>query len=76
MANKNIDIKRQQVFEYLVLKHPTVAAFEKGAGSEIIVDLKTVCANDEAGARLKAIRAIPDEQIEHESRLEVVIRPF
>ena len=76
MSNKKLEIQKQLAFEYMVLKHPTVEQAEKGQGSEIIVQLTQICANDERGALLRANRDIPEEHMQHESRLEVVIRPF
>lgn len=74
--NKKLEVIKQKVFEYVVMKHPTIEEAESGKGSEIVVPLSQVCANDENGARLKANRDIPEEHMTHETRLEVVVRPF
>ena len=74
--NKKLEVIKQKVFEYLVVKHPTIEQAETGTGSEIIVPLTQICANDEKGALLRANREIPEDQMQYESRLEVVIRPF
>jgi len=74
--NKKLEIRKQKVFEYLVIKHPTVEEAEQGKGSEIIVAIGQLCADDERGAFVRASRGIPEEHMVHESRLEVVIRPF
>ena len=76
MVDKKLEVKKQVVFEYLVLKHPTIEQAEQGQGSEIVVELTQICANDEKGAVLRANRAIPEEHMQYESRLEVVVRPF
>ena len=75
-VNKNLEIKKQRAFEYMVIKHPTIAEAEEGKGSEIIVPLKQICANDEAGALLLANRSIPEDQMPNVARLEVVLRGF
>jgi hypothetical protein len=74
--NKKLEVRKQKVFEYLVIKHPTIEEAEQGKGSEIVVPLGQLCADDERGAFVRASRGIPDEHMNHESRLEVVIRPF
>ena len=74
--NKKLEIIKQTVFEFVVIKHPTIEEAEGGKGTEIVVPLTQVCANDEAGALMKANRLIPEQHMVHESRLEVVIRPF
>ena len=75
-ANKNLEIVKQTVFEFVVIKHPTVEQAEKGVGSEIVVPVTQVCANDLNGATMLANRAIPQEHMDHQSRLEVAVRPF
>ena len=74
--NKNLEIVKQSVYDMLVIKHPTVKEAEEGQGSEIIVPLTQICANDEKGAVMKANRAIPEDEMVNEARLEVVVRPF
>ena len=76
MSNSKIDIVKQKVFQFVVIKHPTVAEAETGTGSEIIVQPTVCCANDEEGALLRANRAIPEEHMKDEARLEVVVLPF
>lgn len=76
MANKNLDLVKQKVFEYMVIKHPTVKEKEEGACSEVIVQLQHLCADDDRAAFVRASREIPEEHMKHEARLEVVIRPF
>lgn len=74
--NKKLEVIKQTVFEYIVIKHPTIEEAEQGRGTEIVVPLTQVCANDQGGAVLKANRDIPEEHMKHEARLEVVARPF
>lgn len=74
--NKKLEIIKQNVFEYVVVKHPTVEEAEAGKGSEIVVPLTQVCANDDRAATLRANRAIPEDHMNNEARLEVVVRPF
>lgn len=71
-----LEVVKQRVFEYVVIKHPTVEEAESGAGSEIIAGPAVVCATDEKGAAMRANRAVPEEEMKNESRLEVVIRGF
>ena len=75
-VNKKLEIQKQAVFEYVVIKHPTVEQAEAGATSEIILPLTQVCANDVEDAKIDVNRAIPEEHMKDRSRLEVVIRPF
>lgn len=75
MATRN-DQPRQEVFEYLIVKHPTKKEADDGRDAEIITPTTLVCAENQAAARLIANRAIPEEEMKHKSRLEVVIRPF
>ena len=74
--NKKLEIIKQRVFEFVVIKHPTIEEAEQGKGSCIIVDVSHVCAADEAQALMHANRAIPEEDMKYEARLEVVLRPF
>ena len=74
--NKKLEVKKQKVFDYMVLLHPTIEGAEKGETTDIVVPLKQVCADDEQGAFVMASRAIPEEHVKDLSRLEVVIRPF
>lgn len=75
-GNKKLEIRKQKVFEYLVIKHPTIEEAEKGKTSEIIVKPQCVCADDESLANTLASRAIPEDQMQFQTRLEVVVRPF
>jgi len=74
--NKKLEVRKQKVFEYLVIKHPTIEEAEQGKGSEIVVPLGQLCADDERAAFVRASRGIPEAEMNYESRLEVVIRPF
>lgn len=75
-VNKKLEIIRQTVFEYLVLRHPTIEQAEKGVGTEIVVPVTVICAIDEEAARLQASRDIPQRLMKSQARLEVVVRPF
>ncbi|MCB0361029.1 MAG: hypothetical protein KDD44_15375, partial [Bdellovibrionales bacterium] len=61
--NKEIALRKQRVFEYLVVLHPTVKYAEEGGLSEIVVPPTTVCGNDIDHARMLANRAIPAEHM-------------
>ena len=74
--NKKLEVIKQKLWEFVVIKHPTIEEAEKGAGSEIVVPLTQLCAADERAATLRANRMIPDTEMQFESRLEVVVRPF
>ena len=77
MAEKQeIAVRKQKVFEYLVVLHPTVKEAEEGGGSVIVVEPTTVCGNDIDHVRMLANRAIPVENMKDAARLEVVVRPF
>lgn len=74
--NKKLEIIKQSVFEYVVMKHPTIAEAEEGKGSEIVVAITPICANDPEDAKLQAHNAIPVDLMKFRSRLEVAVRPF
>ena len=37
--NKKLEVRKQKVFEYVVIKHPTIEQAESGKGSEVIVNI-------------------------------------
>lgn len=76
VENKKLEIRRQKVFEYIVIKHPTIEEAEQGNGSEIVVELGRLCADDQGAAFVQASRLIPEEHMKNLARLEVAIRPF
>lgn len=66
----------QQVFEYVVLLHPTEKEKKDGVKTKMIVDVKRLVAADAGTATLLAARAIPTEFEESIERVQVVVRPF
>ena len=42
----------------------------------LVVEGKTVLAKDDAHARAKALRLVPEEHVEKDHRLEVFVLPF
>ena len=75
-VNKKLEIRKQRAFEYLVLLHPTIEEAEKGASSEIIVQPKLCCADNEEQAHMLASREIPQDKLSQLARIEVATRPF
>lgn len=67
---------KQQVFEYLVIYHPSEKEAKAGDHSKIIVPATTVIAANQNTATLLAGRAIPTEYVDRLERVEVAVRPF
>ena len=65
-----------KVFEYVAWLKPTEKEFKDGIGATIIVQPKTVMANDQGAALLMAGKDIPEEYTDKLSRVGVAVRPF
>ena len=67
---------KPQVFQFVVILHPTEKSKEEGEMSKVIVPVKEVLAMDASAATLKAGREIPEEHMDKLDRIEVAVRPF
>jgi hypothetical protein len=68
--------KGMNVFEYVVVWHPTDKQLENGDKSKIVVDVDTILAKDERAAGLAAARALSAEFDDQLDQIEVKVRPF
>lgn len=59
-----------------VVLNPTKKQLEEGEQPVIVIDTKTVLAKDDASARLKAARLVPQEHENKDDRLEVFVCPL
>lgn len=65
-----------KIFEYAVLKEPTKEEKEKGATTELLVEITPIMAMDESQAIMLAGRAIPEAELVNVDRITVAVRPF
>ena len=65
-----------KLFQFAVLLHPSEEEKKAGKQSQIIVEVRTVLAQDQNAAVIQAARQIPEEYMDRLSRLEVAVRPF
>ena len=69
-------MKKQSLFQYAVLWHPTTKQAEDGQASKLVVDITSVLASDENAVRTMASRAIPEEYLTQLDQIETKVRPF
>ncbi len=65
-----------KLYQYAVILNPTEKEKKDGKEGELLLEVTTVLAKDDATAQIKAARAIPEEHMDKLSRLEVAVRPF
>jgi hypothetical protein len=65
-----------KIFQYAAILHPTEKEKKDGKRAELILELTTVLASNEAEAQLIAARAIPAEHADKLDRVMVALRPF
>lgn len=66
-----------KLFQYAILWHPTEKQIkEEGLKSQILVELTTILAQDQAKATMSASMKIPSEKQEELDQIEIVVRPF
>jgi hypothetical protein len=66
-----------QLFQYAIIWHPTEKQVkDEGKKSEIIVELKTILANDLNSANIQAARAIPEAKLNELDQIQLVVKPF
>lgn len=65
-----------KIFEYAVMKEPTIEEAEKGKSTELLVPITSVFAMDEQQAIMLAGRAIPEGELANVDRITVAVRPF
>jgi len=70
-------MERERLFQYAVLWHPTEEERKSGSSTRLVVPpVGWILAKDEAAVSMRAIREIPDEEMESADQLEVIVRPF
>jgi hypothetical protein len=70
-------MKKQTLFQYAILWHPTEKQFkDDGAKSKVLVDLKTILAVDQSSVSMQAAMEIPVEYKDQLDQVEIVLRPF
>jgi hypothetical protein len=70
-------MSKQKMFQYAVLWHPTEKQEkEEGLKSKVVVEPKTILANDQASANMSAAMNIPSEYKEQLDQIEIALRPF
>lgn len=74
MANHNL--VKQQLFDYVVLYHPTEEEVKDGKTTSVILRQDSQLEKNIETLQVKIHRAIPGEFIEKYNQLEVIIRPF
>ena len=66
-----------KLFQYAILWHPTEKQIkDEGKKSIVLVELKTILANDERGASMAAAMEIPTDKRDQLEQIEIAIRPF
>ena len=70
-------MSKQKLFQYAVLWHPTEKQVkEENAKSKLIVDLKTILANDQNSVNMTAAMEIPADYKTQLDQIEIAVRPF
>lgn len=73
---KNLSMK-SKLFQFAILWHPTEKQVkDEGLKSKVIVDLKTILANDQNSASMSAAMEIPSDYKSQLDQVEIAIRPF
>lgn len=65
-----------KLFQYVIILHPTKNEEERGYQAKIIVDLKTILAENAENANVSAVLAIPDEYKPKINQIQIALRPF
>lgn len=66
-----------RLFEYIVLLHPETDKDGKELGkTKLLKDVSRLLAKDEKQVGVLAAREIPEENVDHLDRVEIVVRPF
>ena len=60
----------------VVVLKPTKDESDRGVQPKIVVEAKTVLANDQGHATSKALKSVPTEYENFDDRLEVSVLPF
>lgn len=68
--------QKLQVFQYIVLLHPTEEEAKAGKKTEIIKDITTDIAEDQKILGMKIVRALPEEVMGKLTQIDIVIRNF
>ena len=69
-------IRAGELFQVVVLLHPTKKAAESGDLTEVLVPLTEVIACSDDDAKLAVSPLIPEPKLKFRSRIEFVVRKF
>lgn len=69
-------IGRLQLFEYVVLQHPTKEEGEKGVKSTILLEPTRELAKDDKSLATIIARKLPESVIDKLEQIEIIVRPF
>ncbi len=70
-------MKKSQLFEYVILWHPTEKQIkEESLKSKIIVEKTTILSSDMNSASMQAAMSIPAEYKDSLEQVDLIIRPF
>jgi hypothetical protein len=70
-------MNKPKLFQYAIIWHPTEKQIkDEGLKSKVLVELKTLLANDERGASMAAAMDIPQDYRQQLEQIDIAIRPF
>ena len=70
-------MSKQKLFQYAVLWHPTDKQIkDESAKSKLLVEPKTILANDQNSVNMTAAMEIPAEYKDQLDQIEIAVRPF
>lgn len=65
-----------QLFEFVILWHPTEEEYKKGEVSKIVVDRQLILDVDHRLAEMSAAFLIPEQYRAKKEQLQIIVRPF
>ena len=68
--------KRQQLYQYSILWHPTKQESEEGKKSSILVKPDYMMASDHNSAFIQVSRLIPEKYLDKLDQVDIMVRPF
>jgi hypothetical protein len=70
-------MNKAKLFQYAILWHPTEKQVkDEGKKSKVILEPKTILANDQNSALMAASMEIPSDYKNELEQIEIAIRPF
>ena len=69
-------MKKATLFQYAILWQPTEEQAKNGQKAKLIVDIKTIAANDDSTAFMVASRDVPEEYLDCLDQVNIAVRPF